>query len=108
MLYLEVLLLILICVQFGCSSMYTFWVVKHQSNTFFDYIVCNSMGSSTTGSSTAGSTSTYLYSLCRNFFLLYILMTWAFFYFKEKILKALRPITFSSPRAQPEVAYFLI
>ena len=54
--FLKVQLLIFICVQFGCSSMYTFWVVKHQSNTFFDYFVCNSMGSSPTGASPTGST----------------------------------------------------
>ena len=43
--------------------MYTFRVVTYQSNTFFDYFVCNSLGSSTTGSSTTDSTWTYLYTL---------------------------------------------
>ena len=42
-LYLKVQLLIFICVQFGCSSMYTFWVVTHQINTFFDYFVCTTI-----------------------------------------------------------------
>ena len=54
---LKVQLLIFICVQFGCSGMYTFWVVKHQSNTLFDYFVCNSLGSSPTG---ATPTTTYI------------------------------------------------
>ena len=62
----KVLLSIFICVQFGCSSMYTFWVVEQQSNTFFDYFVCNSMGSST-----ASSTSTYLFTFCYNFVIIH-------------------------------------
>ena len=46
--------------------LYTFWVMKHQSTLthFFYYFMCNSMGSSTTGSSNAGSTwyiPVYLY-----------------------------------------------
>ena len=51
--------------------MYTFWVVKHQSNTFFDYFVCNSMGSSPAGASPTGSTSTTIYILMHNFIISY-------------------------------------
>ena len=51
--------------------MYTFWVVKHQSNTFFDYFVCNSMGSSPTGASPTGSTPTTIYILMHNFIISY-------------------------------------
>ena len=51
--------------------MYTFWVVKQQSNTFFDYFVCNSMGSSPTGASPTGSTPTTIYILMHNFIISY-------------------------------------
>ena len=78
---LKVLLLIFICVQFGCSSMYTFWVVKHQSNTFFDYFACNSMGSST-----AGSTPDNTNSLHHNFFVLHANNLDFFFIWKKKFL----------------------
>ena len=74
--------------QFGCSSMYTFWVVKHQSNTFwvvkhqsntfFDYFVCKSMGSSATG-----STPTTTYLLMHNF-LYFVSCRFQSFVFKKR------------------------
>ena len=63
--------LIFICVQFGFSSTYTFWVVKHQSNTIFNYFVCNSMGSLPTGASPTGSSTTTIYILMHNFIISY-------------------------------------
>ena len=43
------------------------------------------MGSSTTGSSTASSTSTYLYTLCHNFLIIHP-KDLGLFYFEEQIL----------------------
>ena len=59
------------CVKYESCRTYTFYMVKLQRFSIFHLFVYKSMGASSTGASSKGSTPTTIYNLMHNFIISY-------------------------------------